>query len=241
MDFILRILFTGLIVFVPSQDGHEMTVLLLNVNHDHTLSDSTTLPQHTPLLLARAGSCSGQCPTRDADIAQFLFSDQASDAALDSLEAAVAGGGAWHLDGSELSVRKGSADDPDLPPLAVTRNARAIVNGALQSIPATSAEREDFSWVADLTQLCPDGCPLDASVHSTPPSGLVAARLRLRSGNVFTYSVAKIGSNVTPVHFTRLDGTGSAAPYSQAVAIWVGADIAVSGDSVEIVDTKFAD
>ena len=47
----------------------------------------------------------------------------------------------------------------------------------------------------------------------------------LRSGKVFTYSVARIGGNVTPVHFQRLDGTGNASAYSQAIASWVGAEI----------------
>src|SRR5204863_9051277 len=107
-------------------------------------------------------------------------------------EPAVSGGGAWMLSGSELSVRKASESDPDLPELSITRNVR---NGI---IPTSSAEREDFSWVADLTQICGDGCPFDSAVHaSQPPSGLVAARLVLRTGNVFTYSVARIGTNVT--------------------------------------------
>jgi hypothetical protein len=51
--------------------------------------------------------------------------------------------------------------------------------------------------------------------------------------------VARIGSNVTPVHFQRLDGTGDASPYSQAIASWVGAEIAISGENVQIVEEKF--
>src|SRR5437016_4472744 len=159
-SFILRILFSGLIVFVPSQDGHQVTVLLLNVPHNHQLSDGSTLADHKPLLLARAGGCSGDCATRDADIAQFLFADQSVAEAADALEAAVAGGGAWALSGSEVTVQKGSGSDPDLPQLSIRRNVRDGI------IPTTSAEREDFSWVADLTQICADGCPLDASIHA---------------------------------------------------------------------------
>src|SRR3954447_2322131 len=103
--------------FVPSQDGKEVTVLLLNVNHDYQTSDGSSLPHHKPLLIARAGDCSGQCPKRDADIAQFVFADQSESDAADSLEAAVAGGGAWELANSELSIHKGNAEDPDLPSL----------------------------------------------------------------------------------------------------------------------------
>jgi hypothetical protein len=235
VNFLLRILFTGLIAFVRSDDGKELTILLLNANHQH-LSDGTALAAHKPLLLARAGNCTGDCPTRDSDIAQFVFADQTEDVALDSLETAVTGGGAWDLTGSDISVVKGSDDDPDLPDLFVQNGTRAVVDGVPQIIPTTASERSDFSWVADIKKLCPT-CTFDPDVvGAVPPTGVVAARLRLRSGNVFTYSVARIGPDVTPVHFQRLDGTGDVSPYSQAVATWVAADIQVSGDSIEIVD-----
>src|SRR6266853_1021358 len=120
--------------FVPSQDGKEVTVLLLNVNHDYQTSDGSALAHHKPLLIARAGSCSGQCPTRDADIAQYIYADKPESEALDSLEAAVAGGGAWALSDSELSLQKGCSTDPDLPDLTIQQNLRT------QIIPTTSAE-----------------------------------------------------------------------------------------------------
>jgi len=237
MSFVLKILFSGLIAFSPSQDGTELTVLLLNTPHHH-LSDGSALQQHQPLLVARAGNCSGDCEKRDAAIAQFLYADQSSSVALDSLESAVAGGGAWQLSGSDLTLQKGDSNDPDLPSLVLQKNVRGSVDGHLQLIPTTSAEREDYSWIADLKQICPD-CTVDSDVFATEPSDIVAARLHLRSGKVFTYSVARIGGNVTPVQFQRLDGTGSASTYSQAIATWVGAEIEVSGDSIEIAESKF--
>jgi hypothetical protein len=165
-----------------------------------------------------------------------MFADKSLSEATDALEAAEGGGAAWAIDGSEISLRKGSESDPALPALAIRRNVRNDI------IPTTSAEREDFSWVADLTQICADGCPLDASIHaSEPPSALVAARFVLNAGDFYTYSLARIGTNMTPVHFKRLDGTGSESSYSQAIATWVAADIAVSGSSIELVDTKYAD
>jgi hypothetical protein len=232
-SFILKLFFTGLMAFVPSQDGKEVTVLLLNVHHDYQSSDGTALAHHKPLLIARAGDCSGQCPKRDADIAQFVFADESETQAVDSLEAAVAGGGAWELANSELSIQKGNANDPDLPALNIVRNVRTGI------IPTTSAEREDFGWVADMQQIAPSGYAFNTDLLDSLPPGLVAARLHLRSGKVFTYRVARIGSNVTPVHFQRLDGTGNASPYSQAIASWVGAEIEISGENVEIVEEKF--
>src|SRR6185369_5561657 len=106
-------------------------------------------------------------------------------------------------------------------------------------IPTTSSEREDFTWTADIKQICPD-CTLNSDLFAThPPDNLVVARLKLKTGNLHTYSVARIGSSVTPVHFKRLDGQGSTADYSQAIASWLGADVEVTGDSIELVETKF--
>ncbi len=234
-SFLLRILFTGLIAFVRTDSGHELTILLLNANHQH-ISDGSVLSAHKPLLLARGGGCTGTCPTSDSDIAQFVFADQSSATAVDSLEAAVSGGGAWDLTGSNLSIQKGSVSDPDLPSLAFVDNTRPVSGGVPAIIPTSSSERSDISWLADMNQVCPT-CTLDSSaVSAAVPNATVVAKLHLRSGSVFTYSVARAGSNVTPVHFERLDETGDVSSYSQAIATWIGADIQVSGDSIEIVD-----
>jgi hypothetical protein len=238
-NFVLKILFSGLMIFTPSQDGREMTVLLLAAGQSHHLSDGSALQQHKPLFIARAGSCSGDCPTRDGDVAQFVYADQSLATAQDSLEAAVGGGGAWTLSGSDISLVKASANDPDLPALSVTSNVRTTVNGQPSLIPSTSAEREDISWIADLKQLCGTGCALDPAVLASVPPSTVVARLHLRSGRLFTGSVTRIGANVTPVHFSRLDGSGSASPYSQAIASWVGAEVQISGSGIEIVESKF--
>lgn len=239
MSFLVRILFSGLIALIPSEDGTELNVLLLNVGHAHHLSDGTELALHKPLLITRAGNCAGDCTKRDQEIAQFIFADKSVQAALDSLEEAVGGGAAWLLAGSDLSLRKGTSAAPALPSLAFRDNVRGTVNGQQLSIPTTAVERGDFSWVADLSEICPT-CALDPDVTgSQPPSGLVAARFRLRSGEVFTHSVARIGTDVTPVQFKRLDGQGNASAYSQAIASWVAADIQVSGESIEIVEEQF--
>ncbi|HEY2830387.1 MAG TPA: hypothetical protein VGJ88_09740, partial [Thermoanaerobaculia bacterium] len=234
MSFVLKILFSGMMVFSPNQSGTDVTVLLLNAGHTHHLSDGSAMQDHKPLLIARAGNCSGDCPTRDADIAQFVYADQSPAVALDSLESAVAGGGAWTLDGSDISIEKPSSNDPDLPALSIVRDAR----GAGSIIPSTSGEREDYSWVTDLRQLC-STCTVDSNIFASQPPDTIAARLHIRNGRLLTYSVARIGSNVTPAKFARLDGTGSASSYSQAIATWVEAEIEVSGSGIEFTEDKF--
>jgi len=237
-SFILHIIFSGLIAFIPTQDGKEMDVLLLNVADCHHLSNGTVLPQHKPLLFSRAGSCTGDCPTRDAQTAQIMFVDQSATTATDSLEAAVPGGGVWQLDGSDLSLNKGSADAADLPPLSIVTGVRQIVDGQPAPIPTTSGERADFDWVMSLSKICPD-CTLRTDLLDSQPPSIVAARFHLRSGNLFTYRVARIGSSVTPVHFQPLVGDGTVSTYSQAIATYVGADIEVTGDSIDIAESKF--
>ena len=233
MEFIVRILFTGMMAFIPNSNGTQLDVVLLNVGHGHQISDGTGLPHHQPIIITRAGSCTGTCPTRDATIASYLFSDKTIDSAQDALEAAVAGGGAWQLSGTDVSVVKGSSSDPALPALSFTSGVRSGI------IPTTSGQREDISWLAQLSEICPT-CGLDSSVTgNSPPTGLVAARIHLTSGNVFTYEVARIGSDVTPVRFKRLDGSGSASTYSQAIASWIGVDIVVSGDSIKLDEADF--
>jgi hypothetical protein len=240
LEFILRILFSGLMVFVPSEDKTEVTVLLLNVPHSHEMSDSSILELHKPILVARAGDCTGDCPANDSDIAQFLYSDKSLSEALDSTEAAIDGGAVWLLENSDLTLRKGNTTDPDLPALVLQENTRSTVNGVLQAIPTTSTERADFSWVADLKQVCGSGCNIDdAMLEAEPPAGVIAARFTLRTGNFFTYSIARIGGDITPVNFKRLDNSGNPSAYSQAIATWVGADVEISGDSIEIVEAKF--
>lgn len=234
--FVLRILFTGLMAFIPNENGTEVTVLLLNADHYHT-SDGAAMQSHTPILYARAGNCTGDCVDDNTTIAGFSFRDQSSSVALDSLAYALGNGSAWVITGSDITAQK-SAGAADLPSLDIRDDVRGTVNGQPQIVPTTSTERGDYSWIAEVTQLCGSGCPLDPDLFDTLPPSIVAARFKINSGDLFTYSVARLGSDVTPVHFKRLDGTGSASSYTQAVASWVGVDIEVTGSSVQFVDTK---
>ncbi|HYN21126.1 MAG TPA: hypothetical protein VE078_09215 [Thermoanaerobaculia bacterium] len=242
MSFILRIFFSGLIAFVPSPDGKELTVLLLNADHGYHVSDGTSLEAHKPLLLTRAGSCAGQCPSEDAAIAQFLFPDKSPQQAGDSLAQAVFGGGAWQLSGSQLSLRKPCSGDPSLqPPLVLQGNVRRTEEGQLQAVPTTPQEREDFSWVADMDRIYPSAGGVKPEVLTEPPSGLIAARLRLRSGKVFTYRLIQIDGKVKPIHFLPMGGEGAEAPYTQALANWIAAEIQIPGDTVEVLEESLGE
>jgi hypothetical protein len=238
MEFVLRIFFSGLIAFSPSTDGKELNVLLVNAPHEYMLANDTTLVHHKALLLARAAHCDGACVTTDhASIAQFMFANKTSRQALTSLSGALLSGGAWVLSNSELSL-VGPQE-----PLAIRTGARTLgEDGSPRLVPSTPSEREDFSWVADLSDLAPgtDGFR-DVLKGKDRPGDLVAARLKLKSGKVITYSLVKIDGKARPVHFRKPSGEGPEAPYVQALANWVEATITVSGDSVEVVDQNFYD
>jgi hypothetical protein len=238
-EFILRIFFSGLIALQPNADGTEVTVLLVNTPHEYVLADGATLAHHTPIVVARAASCEGICTTADhATIAQSLYVNKTSQQAVTSLNGALLGGGAWRLSSSDLTLVG------PLEPLTIRSNVRGREeDGSLELVPTTPAEREDFSWVADMSDLAPGTGGFKAAVSSAepPPGCLIAARLKLRNGKLFTYSLVKIDGKARPVHFRKPSGEGPEASYTQAVANWVAAEIRVPGDFVEIVDQNFSD
>lgn len=233
-EIVLRIFFSGLMAFVPAKDGKELTVLLVNATHDMKLADGSTLPHHTPMLLARAANCAPAPCTVDAAVAKFLFPDVSPGKAADALAKAIAGGGAWPL--SNVDVSLATADGP----LEIRTTARRrTAAGAPDPVPMTPAERADFSWVPHLTAIVPGIGELKPELLGPhPPSSLVAARFHLRSGSVITYSMIRVDEKVRPIEF-RVSDKGNAVPYAQALANWVEAEIHVSADAIDLVTTNF--
>jgi len=235
-QFVLSILFSGLMAFIPNENGTKVTVLLLNADHYHT-SDGAAMQPHTPIIYVR-GNCSGDCVNDDTTIAFKTFRDLASSAQIDALEYALGNGSAWLITGSDLRVQKSGSGAANLPALNIRRDLRGTVNGQPQIVPTTSDQRRDFSWIPKMQQLCGTGCTIDPDLLDNVPPGIVAARFEIENGDLYTHSLARVGSDVTPVSFKRLDGTGSTAAYVQAVTSWVGLEIPVTGTSVQIVETK---
>lgn len=240
MSFVVRIFFTGLVAFVPSEDGRELTVLLPQAAQTYTASDRSTIPPHQALLLARSSQCEGDCRSDAPEIAGILFPDKPQSTARESLAGALLQGAAWRLDGLELSIRVKGADSEASAPLKIHRGLRLAPGGRREPIPGTSAESMDFSWVADLGRIVPDSGVVDpALLRATPPAGRIAARLRLRSGEVWTYRLIEVGGEVLPMRFQTLDGRAAETGYSQALADLVMAEIRVPAGEVELVGSRF--
>jgi len=238
-EFVLRIFFSGLIAILPDANGTEVTVLAVNTPHEYSLADGATLPHHTPFIITRAANCLGDCGTEDRpSIATFLYRNQPPQQAAAALNGALQGGGAWHLSGSDLTLIGPTG------PLSIRNDVRGQTEtGTLQLVPTTPAEREDITWVASLPELAPgtEGFKAAVTGSAAPPEELVAARLKLSGGNMYTYALAKIDGKARPTHFRKPSGEGPAASYAQALATWVAVDIRVAGSFVELVEKSFAD
>ncbi len=235
MDFIVRIFFVGLIAFVPSEDGKELTVLLLDAAESYTVSDGTRMPPHEPLLLARAGGCGGGCGA-DAGAASFLFPDLAPEAAGDALAQAIDAGLAWRLDGSDLALFGAGRSELAAPPLTILGGQRS----AGESLPRTAAERKDFGWVAELEKIDPAAGAADPDVlRARPEKGLIAARLRLRAGEISSYRLVGLQDEVPPLGFQSLKAEQPTNGYRQALTDWVAAEIRVSGEVLELSESRW--
>jgi hypothetical protein len=222
--FILRIFFSGLIAFVPREDG-KVTVLLLNTPHEHHGKVRSGKEAHQPMLLARAGGCEPECPRSNPTVSKFLFPYAAS--GPDILAKALQDGVVWELSGSDLS-------------LGIPNDGVQLVRtvAAAKSVPDTEAERADFGWVASLKKIDSSTSGLrPAIISGDPPEELIAARLTLSSGKISTYSIIRVDDDVMPIEFRPPSGKGK--PYTRAAASWVVAEIEVPGDSLEIMEERF--
>jgi len=240
MSFTLRIFFIGLIAFVPSPDDQKLSVLLLDARNGYEVSDGTRIPVHQPLLVVRAGNCDGECGGEAAlaQVAKFLFPMKTTTQAGDTLFAALHRGGAWTLDGSDLSIE--NVSPAALSPLRINRALRKMLDGKPDLLPQTPEESKDFSWVAELDKIDPQLGTVDPDVLlERPQKGLIVARLPLTAGEVSTYRLVGVDDQVYRLDFRTLKGEGAKASYSQALAEWVVAEIQVPGDAVRLVERRF--
>lgn len=233
-EIILRIFFSGLMAFVPGQDGKELTVLVINAAHGTKLADGSELSHHTPILLVRASKCEpAPCRADDPNIGTVLFGGPTPERAGDSLAKAVAGGGAWLLKSSDLSLPGATA------PLQISATRRSTASGKPDPVPHDATEREDFSWVPRLGAITPGiGEVKPELLGKHPPASLIAARFHLNSGRVITYSVIPVDKKVRPIHFNTAPGAADAS-FTQALANWVEVEVRIQGDAVELVDDNF--
>jgi hypothetical protein len=177
MIFSLRIFFIGLMAFVPSRDGKELTALLVDAREGYAVSEGTMIEPHRPFPVARAGSCEQDCGVGDPATVAFFFPQEEAARARDLLAAAIDQGSAWQLADSDLALTGLSATgrEPHRP-LVLRRSLRRTVSGGAPIVPTSPAESEDFDWVAKMSRIDPSAATVDPDVLSArPQKGLIVA------------------------------------------------------------------
>ncbi|HEX7184665.1 MAG TPA: hypothetical protein VF756_22765 [Thermoanaerobaculia bacterium] len=240
MTFILKIFFMGLIAFVPSQDGKELTVLLVETRPGYVASDGSLIAPHHPMLLARAEKCWGHCGIDEGIDPHLLFPRDSPADAQRYLAAALGNGAAWSLDGSDLSIVDAGSQKSSA---SLSLQGRPRQPGAPLALSKTlEGDTLDFDYIADLGRVLPAAGAVDPDVLARlPQRRLITARLRLQSGKIGTYRLVHMFGKVHSFSFKALRCNGANVEYSQPLADWVTAEIEVSGPEVEIVENHFAD
>lgn len=261
MGFVLKIYLLGLIAFVPSPDGREMTILMVDAGKGFTTSDNSVFPPHYPVLLARAGNCTPDCRCEVKEIAPHLYVRREPSEEVNpdgerapvspdpagALRDLVRGGGAWALAGTEISIShpgeislSGRAEtgrsQPDRLVLAPSRrgNERA-------TLPATPGDKEGFSWVVPMAKVAPGSATVDPDCLAAKPARCpITGRLTLTEGNFKTHKLAEFRtSGIAEFAFAPAGAALPAGGPTQAIADWTVIEIQVPSCEVSFTLRPF--
>ncbi len=250
MSFMLRIYFLGLIAFVPDPSGKQMTALLVDTSHaGHASCGEHSVPLHQPVLLARAGSCQGEC-SADSDIASLVFGSKALSEdpveSLNLLRQALRNGSSWKLDNVILTLQTGDPGQPQPAPSlqVLSRNSERFDLGETAAgglMPNDRDDREDFGWVVDLGRLDPAWQAVDTDVFEpAPKKDLIKARWPLTQGKAKTFRLSGFPDDIVPVELRTFP---EALPWPgfrpRAAADVVVVEIEIEGQQVSVQATPF--
>jgi len=246
MSFILKIYFMGMIAFVPSGDGQEMTILLQDVRDGHYASDGSHIDTHLPMLIARSSACSGDCLDDLEPVAMHLFKGAEGVARGDEmthLEGAIGNGAALVLDGSDLGVESVDLNiEPQRGGVTIFSPLSTSAQMDRNVFPRTSEEQGDFSLIASMGAIAPELAEIDPQLMGENPgaTGLIIGRLRLDQGEIRTHSLVQYGGKIAPLSFRRLgDSSRSGEPVGPLGDSAV-VEIPVAGCEVYFRERKFS-
>lgn len=249
MSFVLKIYFFGMIAFVPNTDGRQMTALVIDARPGFHASDGTAFPSHYPVLLARAGSCKGNCQEDAQRVADHLFGTGTllnPAFTRGELKKIVGeGGGTWELDGEHITLQAGTTRRSGAT-LQVVRNRRPETTreaggSSAVTLPKNLAEAEDFSWVAEIKEIVPEARKVDPDcLKEKPEKGLVVGRVKLEEGTLKTHRLIQFKEDIPRFIFQPLSASAPTTSYSQGLADWTVAEIPITGCEVTINSRDFA-
>lgn len=247
MGFILKIYLLGLIAFVPSRDGRQMTVLVTDAGQGFTTSDGTAFPPHYPVLLASAASCQGDCTCAVGEIGPHIYLQTApaddtdpvfpsSPNPVESLWRLVAHGGVWNLQGSQVSFAYPPATEQESRKtgLQIVRGRRpSQTRSGLATMPAAADQAEDFSWVAEMGKIAPTAGPIDPDCLARRPKRCpISSRMTVTEGTFKTHKLATYlpttgGGGIAEFKFQSHDANQPSSDYTQAIADWTAVEIRI--------------
>jgi hypothetical protein len=236
MGFLLRIYFIGLIAFVPDPNGQKMTVLLVDGRNPYVASDGVLLPEHHPLLVARAAGCTGDCAGQERAVADVVYADDQTPAQrTDSLRQALGAGGSWVLDQSELRI---VLPDSSPPPFHVAGAGPSAGEDAPGAAPTSD---EDFAQVADVSALADRRLVADPALLEGPEKGRTVGLLRIAAGTVKAQRLAGFADDVVEFQFATAsefkEGVDVGMP-TRTLADRVAVEIPIAGCSVRLEETN---
>ncbi len=238
MGFLLRIYFIGLVAFVPDPGGQKMTVLLVDARHPYVASDGELLPAHHPLLLARAERCAGDCSAEQDAVADVVYAGTPSAAERsDKLHRALAGGGAWSLDQSELRIVLPESGRTKAVPFRIVRGEAEAANDGDVSSNREPVSPEDFDQVADLSAILGRHVAVDPMLLARPDKGRTVALLKLAAGTVKSQRLSGFADEVVEFQFAtagELEAGVDLGMPTHTLADRVIVEIPVAGCSVRL-------
>jgi hypothetical protein len=200
MGFTLRIVFEGLVAFVPEAKAGRITamnVLLIDAREPQGSSvqlDGNALmhKKHIPTLRVRT-----------ADVRK------AEDPLLDPLTASKGGVSAWTLDNDDLEIVRDSGTEEAVGSLSI------FSPGGTGAVAAGTADPRDFAWIPDLDRLHPNGLAVKKGmVGGKVPKELIA-RMRFTTG---TFSADPASITHELYRFVPLPASTADNPFEQAAA-----------------------
>lgn len=250
--FTVRVIFTGLIAFVPGTEG-DMTALLQNaLSTSLRVSDGCLIPPHVPVV-----EIFGDCTPKEHC---FRYDDSASVAGKRVLEA-LRNRGLFDSESGWVFAGKYSREHVEIRvPKSVTRKGKATplggsdevvpvtglrkwVGGGPSVFPSDSCEAKDISWIAQGGAIQPAATQVDRDCMGTEVATCdLAARIYLDRGSFATCSLAEHHgeAKVPSWDFRSLTSTFGNSSYVQALADSVVVSFEVEGKAIELVAMDFA-
>jgi hypothetical protein len=203
MNVLLKIYFVGLIAFVERPDPHQMLALLVDAQQQNIAAASgERIPVHTPILVARADQCEGDCKPEHERIAKALLPAPQvleSQDQIDQLQRVLGDGGGWILDSLDVRFSVPNIQAKSFPQLTVLRSTPLSNPGIENRLPREAADFSSFEWVPDLSKTQPTPLRINHRLlDDALPPGLVASRLTLEGGTVKVYRLADVGNRIVP-------------------------------------------